>query len=179
METFICRLGSYNEFNHKLYRDAAIISLVDTFTSLLAGFTIFAVLGHLSLELGVDFDKVSTAEMGLAFETYPLVIAKFGWAPQVSLLSNLVKNKFGWIFYWIFVYTILSVVFSLIFSHVVYSGCRKFYFGCCSHHGNHSRQVSKLEERADRCWDLHLRVPSWSCLCYACKLLMVKFLVSS
>ena len=36
-----------------------IISVTDTFTSLLAGFTIFAILGNLAEELGLPIDEVS------------------------------------------------------------------------------------------------------------------------
>lgn len=39
----IIMLASYNDFRHNVYRDATIISFADTFTSLLAGFTIFAI----------------------------------------------------------------------------------------------------------------------------------------
>ena len=130
-----CRLGSYNEFNHKLYRDAAIITLVDTFTSLLAGFTIFAVLGNLSLELGVDIDKVSTAEMGLAFETYPLAIAKFGWAPQVRIFLNCQGISKAWTSHsisggsWLEVFIMLCVGFcSAIFSDAVHPWNWKLHF---------------------------------------------------
>jgi solute carrier family 6 amino acid transporter-like protein 5/7/9/14 len=57
---------------------------MDTFTSLLAGFTIFAVLGNLAYELGVDVEDVVQAGNGLAFISYPDAIAKFDWVPQVA-----------------------------------------------------------------------------------------------
>ena len=41
------------QFSHNSYRDALIISVADTLTSLLAGFVIFSILGNLAYELGV------------------------------------------------------------------------------------------------------------------------------
>ncbi|KAG0712523.1 Sodium-dependent nutrient amino acid transporter 1 [Chionoecetes opilio] len=76
-------LASHNAFSHNAYRDAWIISLTDTFTSLLAGFTIFAILGNLSHELDANIEDVVRGGGGLAFVSYPDAIAKFTWAPQV------------------------------------------------------------------------------------------------
>jgi solute carrier family 6 amino acid transporter-like protein 5/7/9/14 len=67
----------------QLFRDALIISLMDTFTSLLAGFTIFAILGSLANELDVDISVVAKSGPGLAFISYPDAISKFDWVPQV------------------------------------------------------------------------------------------------
>lgn len=64
-------------------RDALIISLMDTFTSLLAGFTIFAILGSLAYELDVDITVVAKSGPGLAFVSYPDAISKFDWVPQL------------------------------------------------------------------------------------------------
>lgn len=60
------------------------MSFMDTFTSLLAGFTIFAVLGNLAHELGVPVQDVVKGGAGLAFVSYPDAIAKFNWVPQVG-----------------------------------------------------------------------------------------------
>ena len=81
----IINYSSYNTFSHNVYRDAIIISIVDTFTSLLAGFTIFAILGNLASELGVPVSKVIDSGVGLAFISYPTAIGKFQFAPQVVL----------------------------------------------------------------------------------------------
>lgn len=68
------------------YRDALIVSAMDTFTSLLAGFTIFAILGNLAHELHTDIDSVvKTGGTGLAFISYPDAISKFDTVPQVTL----------------------------------------------------------------------------------------------
>ena len=44
-----------------VFRDAMIISVADTFTSALAGVTIFAILGNLARTLDVDISKVVDA----------------------------------------------------------------------------------------------------------------------
>lgn len=77
--------ASYNKFRHNVYRDAAIISVTDTLTSLLAGFTIFAILGHLAELMGVDdIDLViKGGGSSLAFVSYPDVLARFDWVPQL------------------------------------------------------------------------------------------------
>ncbi|XP_063874832.1 sodium-dependent nutrient amino acid transporter 1-like isoform X2 [Scylla paramamosain] len=79
----VITLASYNSFCHDIYRDAWIISLADTFTSLLAGFTIFAILGNLAHQLDTNIEDVVRDGGGLAFVSYPDALAKFTWAPQL------------------------------------------------------------------------------------------------
>lgn len=64
-------------------RDTLIVTTLDTFTSLLAGVTIFAILGNLSFNLGID-DIADVVKSGttLAFVSYPDAIAKFDVVPQ-------------------------------------------------------------------------------------------------
>ena len=52
--------SSYNPLRHDIYRDALIISFTDTFTSILAGLTIFSVLGHLAWTSNVPIKNVIT-----------------------------------------------------------------------------------------------------------------------
>lgn len=70
-------------------RDSMIVTTMDTFTSLLAGFTIFGILGNLAHEKGEkDIGKVIGAGgTGLAFISYPDAIAKFEGAPQVGFFE--------------------------------------------------------------------------------------------
>lgn len=79
----ITMFASYNGFRHNVFRDAAIISFIDTFTSLLAGFTIFSVLGYLAEQLNVDVkDVLKGGGSTLAFVSYPDVLARFTFVPQ-------------------------------------------------------------------------------------------------
>jgi solute carrier family 6 amino acid transporter-like protein 5/7/9/14 len=61
--------ASYNKFDHNIYRDAWIVTTMDTFTSLLAGFTIFGTLGNLAFNSNEkDIGKViKSGGSGLAF----------------------------------------------------------------------------------------------------------------
>eukprot|EP00795_Rhopilema_esculentum_P014349 gene14349-5394_t len=64
-------LGSYNEFHNNCLRDAIGLVCMDSFTSSLAGFVIFSVLGFMSQDLGIDIEKVVSSGPGLAFTVYP------------------------------------------------------------------------------------------------------------
>ncbi|XP_012538369.1 sodium-dependent nutrient amino acid transporter 1 isoform X2 [Monomorium pharaonis] len=80
----IITYSSHNGFKHNIYRDVIIITSLDTVTSMLAGCTIFGILGNLAYELGVeDISKVVRGGAGLAFVSYPDAIAKFSVLPQL------------------------------------------------------------------------------------------------
>ena len=88
--------SSYNDFKHNSYRDALIISVADTLTSLLAGFVIFSILGNLAFELGVPVKDVVDSGPGLAFVSYPSALAKFDFLPQLfSVLFFLMLVTLG------------------------------------------------------------------------------------
>lgn len=76
--------ASYNKFDHNIHRDAMIVTTLDTFTSLISGFTIFGILGNLAYEIGTDdIGTVVKGGTGLAFISYPDAIAKFKTLPQI------------------------------------------------------------------------------------------------
>ncbi|KAH8325069.1 hypothetical protein KR074_005171 [Drosophila pseudoananassae] len=80
----IIMYASFNKFGHNVHRDAVIVTSLDTVTSLLAGFTIFGILGHLAHEIGTDdIGTVVKGGAGLAFISYPDAIAKFKSLPQI------------------------------------------------------------------------------------------------
>ncbi|XP_031628887.1 sodium-dependent nutrient amino acid transporter 1-like [Contarinia nasturtii] len=83
----ICMFSSYNKFNHNIYRDVLIVTSLDTFTSLIAGITIFGILGNLAHNMQIDdISKVVKSGTGLAFISYPDAISKFEYLPQVFAL---------------------------------------------------------------------------------------------
>ncbi|XP_011144437.2 sodium-dependent nutrient amino acid transporter 1 isoform X1 [Harpegnathos saltator] len=80
----IITYSSHNDFKHNIYRDVIIITSLDTVTSMVAGCTIFGILGNLAYELGVDdISTVVRGGAGLAFVSYPDAIAKFSFMPQL------------------------------------------------------------------------------------------------
>jgi solute carrier family 6 amino acid transporter-like protein 5/7/9/14 len=93
----IIMYSSYNRFDHDVYRDANIVTTLDTFTSMLAGCCIFGILGNLAHELGVeDVSSVVKSGAGLAFISYPDAIAKFKTLPQLfSVLFFLMLYLLG------------------------------------------------------------------------------------
>lgn len=61
-----------------------IVTTLDTFTSLMAGITIFGILGNLAHNLNIDnIGDVVKSGTGLAFISYPDAIAKFEVVPQI------------------------------------------------------------------------------------------------
>lgn len=79
----VIMFSSYNDFGHNIYRDASIVAFMDTGTSLLAGITIFGILGNLAHNLEKPIELVVKSGTGLAFISYPDAIAKFEFYPQV------------------------------------------------------------------------------------------------
>jgi len=80
----IVMFSSYNQFNHNIHRDALIVTTLDTFTSMLAGITIFGILGNLAHNMGIeDIGSVVKSGTGLAFISYPDAITKLTFLPQV------------------------------------------------------------------------------------------------
>jgi solute carrier family 6 (neurotransmitter transporter, glycine) member 5/9 len=63
-------------------RDVNIITCLDTLTSLLAGFIIFGILGHLAHVIGCEISEVTSSNLALAFLAYPETIAKIDFMPQ-------------------------------------------------------------------------------------------------
>ncbi|XP_077579794.1 sodium- and chloride-dependent GABA transporter 3-like [Stigmatopora nigra] len=71
----LASLGSYNKYNNNCYKDTFALCLLNSATSLVAGFAIFSVLGFMSYELGVDISEVAESGPGLAFIAYPRAVA--------------------------------------------------------------------------------------------------------
>uniref|UniRef100_A0A8D8AYV8 Transporter n=3 Tax=Culex pipiens TaxID=7175 RepID=A0A8D8AYV8_CULPI len=80
----IIAYASFNNFSNNVYKDAIIISWLDTFTSIIAGCIVFGVIGNLAYVTGEsDIQAVVQSGAGLTFMTYPNAIAKFEWLPQL------------------------------------------------------------------------------------------------
>ncbi|XP_020283043.1 sodium-dependent nutrient amino acid transporter 1-like [Pseudomyrmex gracilis] len=80
----IISYSSYNNFGHRVDRDVMIVTTLDTFTSLMAGCTIFGILGNLAHEMNTDdISKVVRGGTGLAFISYPDALSRFNVVPQL------------------------------------------------------------------------------------------------
>ncbi|XP_050671242.1 sodium-dependent nutrient amino acid transporter 1-like [Leptidea sinapis] len=92
----IIMFSSYNGFRQNVYRDAMIVTTLDTFTSLLSGITIFGILGNLAHVLGKEVNEVvGSRGTGLAFVTYPDAIAKTFQPQLFSVLFFLMMFVLG------------------------------------------------------------------------------------
>ncbi|XP_057324012.1 sodium-dependent nutrient amino acid transporter 1-like isoform X2 [Microplitis mediator] len=76
--------ASHNKFDHNITRDCMIISTLDLCTSLIAGSTIFGILGNLAFKLGTDdFNSIVRSGTGLAFISYPEALSQFSVVPSL------------------------------------------------------------------------------------------------
>ncbi|XP_004084260.2 sodium- and chloride-dependent GABA transporter 2 [Oryzias latipes] len=73
--SFLTSLGSYNHYNNNCYRDCFYLCLLNSATSIMAGFAIFSVLGFMTYEQGVDISEVAESGPGLAFIVFPRAVA--------------------------------------------------------------------------------------------------------
>lgn len=87
--------SSFNKIDHNIYRDVNIVTALDTFTSFIAGCTIFGILGHFAHKTGIeDIGVAIQGGPGLAFISYPDAIARFEFMPQVLVQQILGHNLF-------------------------------------------------------------------------------------
>jgi len=77
-------LSSYNQFNNNCHRDAFIIGICNSLTSVFAGIVVFAILGNLAD--GKDISEVVTQSIGLAFVAYPEATISMDIPPLWSFL---------------------------------------------------------------------------------------------
>ncbi|MEA2055737.1 MAG: sodium-dependent transporter [Candidatus Thermoplasmatota archaeon] len=84
--------------------NAIITALADAGTSFLAGFTVFSVIGYLTVSQGFGIDQLSISGPGLTFVTYPTAIsllpfaaAFFGMIFYVALLTFGIDSAFSMI----------------------------------------------------------------------------------
>lgn len=79
-------LASYNGFRNNAHRDAILIGLCDSLTSIYAGFVVFGVLGFISVKKQLPIEKVVDAGPGLAFVVYPEAVSIMVASPFFSFI---------------------------------------------------------------------------------------------
>jgi len=67
--------SSFNSVDTRFVRDGLLVSVVNSATSIFAGFVVFAILGHLAHVQGVSVAELQLGGPGLAFMAYPTAIA--------------------------------------------------------------------------------------------------------
>uniref|UniRef100_A0A3Q3QS97 Transporter n=1 Tax=Monopterus albus TaxID=43700 RepID=A0A3Q3QS97_MONAL len=68
-------MASYNSFNNNILKDTLTISLVNSFTSILAGFVIFSAFGYMSHLQGIPISDLAVDGPGLVYVIYPQAFA--------------------------------------------------------------------------------------------------------
>ncbi|KAL0963035.1 hypothetical protein UPYG_G00348760 [Umbra pygmaea] len=67
-------LGSYNKYNNNCYKDCVALCILNSGTSIFAGFAVFSVLGFMAHSLNVHIDTVVEGGPGLIFVAYPKAV---------------------------------------------------------------------------------------------------------
>ncbi|XP_065316728.1 sodium-dependent noradrenaline transporter-like [Gordionus sp. m RMFG-2023] len=67
--------ASYNKFHNNIQTDVIVTSAVNSLTSFFAGFVVFAFLGYMSMQRGLEIDRVAKDGPGLVFIVYPEALA--------------------------------------------------------------------------------------------------------
>jgi neurotransmitter:Na+ symporter, NSS family len=88
--------ASYNHRNQNVYKDTMIIALSNSFTSIIAGFTVFSVLGHMAhVTPGKTVEDVVQAGPGLAFVAFPAALELMPASSFFSVLFFLMLLTLG------------------------------------------------------------------------------------
>jgi NSS family neurotransmitter:Na+ symporter len=96
--------ASFLKKKSDITNNAIITALADAGTSFLAGFTVFSVIGYLTVSQGFGIDQLSISGPGLTFVTYPTAISLlpfaatfFGMMFYVALLTFGIDSAFSMI----------------------------------------------------------------------------------
>ncbi|XP_075228964.1 sodium-dependent proline transporter-like [Lycorma delicatula] len=87
--------SSYNDFHNFVYRDALVVSIMDTITSLISGIVTFSIVGAMAHDLQVPINQVVKEGPGLAFVAYPEALLRLPFPQLWSVLFFLMLFVLG------------------------------------------------------------------------------------
>ncbi|KAI5730639.1 hypothetical protein M8J76_015916 [Diaphorina citri] len=87
--------SSYNDFSNNVYRDALVVSVMDTITSIMSGIVTFSILGAMAHDLNVPINQVVKEGPGLAFVAYPEALLRLPFPQLWSILFFLMLFVLG------------------------------------------------------------------------------------
>ncbi|CAI9724105.1 sodium-dependent serotonin transporter-like [Octopus vulgaris] len=88
-------LSSYNKFNNNCYLDAMATSVINCFTSFLAGFVVFSVLGYMAYVAEIEIDDIAVAGPGLVFVVYPEAVSMMSGSTFWAIIFFLMLITLG------------------------------------------------------------------------------------
>ncbi|XP_035288524.1 sodium- and chloride-dependent GABA transporter ine [Anguilla anguilla] len=79
-------MSSYNAFNNNILKDTLTVTIVNSLTSILAGFVIFSAFGYMSYLQGIPVSDIAVDGPGLVFVVYPQALVTMPVAPLWAVL---------------------------------------------------------------------------------------------
>ncbi|KAJ8275789.1 hypothetical protein COCON_G00075410 [Conger conger] len=79
-------MSSYNAFNNNILKDTLTICIVNSLTSILAGFVVFSAFGYMSYLQSIPVSDIAVDGPGLVFVVYPQALATMPVAPLWAFL---------------------------------------------------------------------------------------------
>jgi len=88
-------LSSYNEFDNNVMRDTIIIALINGFTAVFSGATVFCIIGYLATKEGKPIEQVVQKGSGLIFTVYPSATLEMPYANLWTVLFFMMMLMLG------------------------------------------------------------------------------------
>ena len=87
--------GSFNKKSTNILRDGIVIALCNSAVSILSGFVVFSIIGHMAVSTGQSIPDVVASGPGLAFVVFPEALSLMPWAGFFAVLFFLCLLTLG------------------------------------------------------------------------------------